>query len=278
MKKIVSISLLACIVALGSCNYESAAFKAMRASKDSLQNVYNMKDKETVEYLSIIEEVETNLAKIKEIEGNMSFNEGEATPDHRTRLQNDVAVIAQIIEENKAKVADLEQKLKNSNGRFAALNATIKRLNAQIAENESSIASLKAELEQKDVQIKALDSTVVVLNQNLSELNVAKEKVEVIASEQDKDLHTAYYFAGTSKELKNSGIIMKKGINKSKFTQIDIREVTSIDLNAKKGIVLSAHPASSYRIDVVEKKATLVITNVAEFWSISKYLVVKVKR
>src|SRR5690554_2359551 len=122
MKKIIPISLLACIAILSSCNYETQAFKDMRSSRDSLQNEYNIKDNETAEYLSIIEEVEMNLAEIKELEGNISFNSDEVSPDHRARLQNDVALIAQIIEENKSKVAELEQKLKASNGRFGALN------------------------------------------------------------------------------------------------------------------------------------------------------------
>ena len=279
MKKIVFSVFVACL--LSSCNFiaeKSELYKDTLAQRDSLQNVYDQKEQEAAEYLSIIGEVEENFAKIKAAQDVLTVNDGEtATVDHRTKVQNDLNYISQLVEENKAKIAELEQKLQRSNGRFAALNSTIANLKNQLAEKETFIADLQRQIGEKDLQIKNLDSTVVVLNTNLTDLGKAKAEVDSIASEQDKDLNTGYYYFGTAKDLKASGIIIKKGINKSKFTKIDIREVATIDLKAKSGIVLTTHPAGSYKINVVDKKATLTITNPTEFWSISKYLVIKTK-
>jgi hypothetical protein len=114
------------------------------------------------------------------------------------------------------------------------------------------------------------------------------QKSETI-SQQDKQLHTAWFVFGTKHELKKQNILTKDGLfsktkllekdfNKDYFTKIDIRIDKEIKLYSKSANILTAHPASSYTLDRdANKQYILRITDPQLFWSTSKYLVVQVK-
>ena len=61
------------------------------------------------------------------------------------------------------------------------------------------------------------------------------------------------------------------------FTKADKRELTEIVFDAKKAIVLSAHPTEAYTISPRDGQLVLQITNPELFWSVTKYLVVITK-
>jgi hypothetical protein len=94
---------------------------------------------------------------------------------------------------------------------------------------------------------------------------------------------------GTSKELKDNKVITKEGgvigigstkkintsdLNLSYFKEIDITQQSEIPINGKKAKLATSHPAGSYRFEGEVEK--LVIVDPAQFWSVSKYLVVVV--
>jgi len=273
MKKIVIFSLLAGFL-LSSCNYESPQFKAMKAEKEALEKAIAQKDKEANEYLAIINEIEQNLEQIKTVQGFITADQGEGTADSRTRIENNINLINNLLNENKAKIADLEKRAQQ----VGALQSRVNALRKQMEEKEAEIAELKLQLEQKQVKIQELENTVTEMNENVVVLTAEKRIIENVAAEQDAALHTAFYFFGTAKDLKNKGIdVKKRSLNKAAFKQIDTRDVTSINLNSKSGIVLTNHPLRSYKIHIIDKNATLEIINPTEFWSMSKYLVVKTK-
>jgi len=106
---------------------------------------------------------------------------------------------------------------------------------------------------------------------------------------QRNELNTAFYAVGTSKELRDNGVLTKEGgvaglggvnklntsdLKKDYFTQIDIMRTQEIPLAAKKAKLVTTHPEGSYKLDLASGK--LVITDANAFWSISKYLVVVV--
>jgi hypothetical protein len=69
---------------------------------------------------------------------------------------------------------------------------------------------------------------------------------------------------------------MGGNFNKSVFTAVDRRELSSIPTAAKKVKIMSSHPKDSYTLDVKEDKTvTIAIKNADKFWSVSKYLVVQ---
>ena len=67
-------------------------------------------------------------------------------------------------------------------------------------------------------------------------------------------------------------------MNKDYFTQIDIRTTKEIKLYSKDADILTTHPAGTYALEKDDKgQLVLKITKPAEFWSVSKYLVIQVK-
>ena len=110
--------------------------------------------------------------------------------------------------------------------------------------------------------------------------------------DQEDELNTAYYCYGSAKELKEQGVISKKGgfigigktaklsdnFNKEYFTKVDVSIINHIDIISKKVKVVTNHPSESYKIEgengSVEK---LVILDSDAFWSASKYLVMVVE-
>ena len=65
-------------------------------------------------------------------------------------------------------------------------------------------------------------------------------------------------------------------VNDADFTKADLRNVSSIPLNVKKATLMTSHPEGSYTFVKEGKVITeLSITNPEEFWSVSKYLVIR---
>jgi hypothetical protein len=122
----------------------------------------------------------------------------------------------------------------------------------------------------------------------LTEASMAQRK---LIENQTDVINTAYYTIGTYKELKAAGIVNKEGgfigigrtetitndFNKEYFTQIDIRETTTIPIEGgrKKVELLSNHSSNSfvYKQDG-ESIVAISISNSGEFWKNSKYLVI----
>jgi CBS-domain-containing membrane protein len=162
-------------------------------------------------------------------------------------------------------------------------------LNEQLAQKESDLLALKTELEKANYQIASLStdlSTITVQKVELEEQNT--QQAEVIAKQTD-DLNTAYYIAGTYKELKELGVVDKEGgfigigankelvnnFDASAFTKVDIRKFKELSINSKSAKVITTHSTDSYTLVEGDKTIEeLVIDNPDAFWKSSKFLVV----
>jgi hypothetical protein len=135
-----------------------------------------------------------------------------------------------------------------------------------------------------------LTTAVSNLNKNVEELSAAKAERESTIKTQDTELNNVWYILATDKELKAANIIsggglfrslqvMKGEFDKSGFTKVDLRNLTTLPLNTKKAKVLSSHPADSYELAVdADKMVTLQIIDAKRFWSVSRYLVISVTK
>ena len=116
------------------------------------------------------------------------------------------------------------------------------------------------------------------------QLTAANANKSHTVAEQDKMLNTDCYVFGTKAELKeqkilkNGDVLQSGDFNKDYFTKIDIRYDKVLNLYSKSAKLLTNHPEGSYAIKKDKNnQCYLQITNPAEFWSVSKYLVVQVK-
>lgn len=282
MKKILMIFAVAgCLVA---CDGGNGGKDSVESEKDSLRSVIEQKDNEINDLMGTFNEIQQGFDLINEAEGRVNMLKGNAERNNMAEnIRENMEFIQQTLAENKRKIAELENKLNSSSINSSKLKETVNRLMGQLKEKDEEIELLRSELAEKNVMIAALDSTVNVLKDENAEIRRDRDVSDEIARNQDVQLNTAWYVFGTSKELKEQGILQKGEVlkgeyNKNYFTKIDIRKVNVIPLESRYAELLTNHPANSYSLLKDSKgEYTLRITDAAKFWSVSKYLVVRVK-
>ena len=282
MKKILFMAAMA--TALVACDGTMNNGSEGDRERDSLRNVIDQKDNEINDLMGTFNEIQTGFDQINEAEGRVNMmRNGAENNSSAANIRENMEFIQQTLEENKRKIDELTNKLKSSSINSSKLKEAINKLTQQLNDKNAELEALREQLAEKDVKIEELSGTVSNLQQENEQVRQQKEATEQIAKNQDAQLNTAWYVFGTNKELKAEGILSKGEVlqgnyNKNYFTQIDIRKVNVIPLHSKSATLLTNHPAGSYTLLKDSKgEYTLRITDVAKFWRVSKYLVVKVK-
>jgi chromosome segregation ATPase len=249
-----------------------------------LRNIIDQKDNEINDLMGTFNEIQQGFDLINEAEGRVNMLKDNAENNSsRENIRENMTFIQETMEENRRKIEELENKLSSSTINSSKLKETISNLTLQLNAKTAELEALRAQLAEKDVMIAELGTAVNTLKDENAQVKQQKDEVEQIAKNQDSQLNTAWYVFGTSKELKEQGILQKGEVlkgdyNKEYFTKIDIRKVNVISLESKSASLLTNHPAGSYTLLKDSKgEYALHITDVAQFWSVSKYLVVKVK-
>ena len=291
MKKILLSVAVMVSMMFTACNSKSGDVEKLRQENDSLVQLNAQTKADFDEMLQLMNDVEDGFKQIKEAENYLvvqSSATGEVDMTTRERLKSDMQLVAQTLKDNKEKLAKLQSQLKNSKYQSSQFQKTVERLNAEIESKTAMIVSLQEELAKRDVRIQELDNAVSALAGQVNTLSEETEKQKSTISSQEKEINTVYYVFGTTKELKEQKIIsggglfkasevMKGDFNKNYFTKEDLRTFKQVSLESKKAKLLTAHPEGSYTFEKNDKDLlTLVITNPTEFWSLSKYLVIKV--
>lgn len=281
MKKIFFAAGLCCLIF--GCNGNQNN-NEKNEERDSLQSVIDQKDSEINEMMGALSEIQEGFNLINEAEGRVNMMKDNAEGNSmRENIMENMQFIQQTLADNKQKIQELESKLKSGSISAAKLRDTLANLQKQLEEKTKDIEELRATLEAKDVKIAELDQAVATLKEEKQQITEQRDQTEQIARNQDAQLNTAWYVYGTSKELKAHNILIKGDVlqgdyDKDYFIKIDIRKTTVIPFNSKSAELLTNHPAGSYTLLKDSKgEYTLRITNATQFWSVSKYLVVKVK-
>ena len=261
----------------------------LMTSNDSLQRVVVQKDSAIYAIMGTFSNIEDNLQAIKEKENIIALtaNGTESKQSREEKINGDIQLIYNMLLDNREQVSKLQAQLKKANVKTKELQQMIASLESKLQEKDEEILRLTQELEASNLKIEGLNNLVSNLNAVLDSLrNEDALKIATIEG-QEEALNTAYYVIGSEKELKEMGVLDKKGkfaigskkarkdFDNSVFTRIDIREQTSFNLNgAKKARVVTAHPLDSYTIYGQKTVDSLVVNNYYKFWGSSKYLVI----
>jgi len=283
MKKIVFMAALVSMLA-SSCIDGFKGGSNNDRERDSLRNIIDQKDDELNDLMGTFNEIQQGFDLINEAEGRVNMlRSGAENNDAAENIRENMQFIQETLEENKRKIEELQSKLNSSSINSTKLKEAIGSLTQQLNEKNAELETLRAQLAEQEVKIEELTGTVTTLQDENAQVKQQRDETVQIARNQDAQLNTAWYVFGTSKELKAEGILNKGEVlqgnyNKNYFTQIDIRKVNVIPLESKSASILTNHPAGSYTLLKDSKgQYTLRITDAAKFWSVSKYLVVKVK-
>ena len=281
MKRILFFFLSAIVIT--SCVEKSDKYKNLQSEieilrAEKIRTTYDMED-----MITTLNDIYTDMQSLREAENYLTIEpSGELSVDKQTQIKNNIRLIAETLQSNRQQLATLEERLKNSNIQSDALRKTIERLNAEINQKAQMISALQEELAGKDIRIQELDEHI----ENLLQTATAQGR---IISDQDKELHLAYYCFGTRKELREQDILTGGGLfsstkvlqgnfNRDYFLSLDIRENTEIQLFTRKAKVHTNHPENSYVYTKDQNgNLTLVITEPNLFWSMSRYLVIEVE-
>lgn len=259
--------------------------------KIALTQVIDERDSLINEWVVTFNQIEKDVQIIKEKEDyiNLKTSSGELSKDEKTRLLEDMKYISTLIDANRQKIFTLNKKLKESGATIMGLQDKIATLDSILAQDKLNMSALKADVMSKETQIKQLDSTLDGMKITIVEKNIT------ITTQMD-ELNKAFVTTGTFKELKEKGLVTKTGgfigLGKNKslnpnlpdslFTQVDVSTIKTIPLNSKFVKLITDHPLGSYKITYENVSTDILgyveITDPNQFWKISKYAVVEIKK
>ena len=282
MKKLFILTV--CAIALGSCNEGvKKAEEAAQQQRDSLEQIISQKDNEINDMMTTLSDIEEGFREITEAQNRVTLaKQGEGT-NTTQRIKENFQFIQSVMKQNKELINKLKQQVRESSVKGGQLKKIIDNLTEQMEKKDQQLQTLREELDKKDIHIAELDEKVADLNTNVTNLTAENTEKAQTISNQDKQLNTAWFVFGTSKELKEHNVLVKGKVlqgdfDKSYFTKIDIRIDKEIKLYSKSAHILTTHPASAYTLERdANKQYILRITDPQLFWSTSKYLVVQVK-
>lgn len=285
MKKIVSIIAIG-MMALTACN--GGKVKQLEDAKlmtdDSLRVALANQDS----LLVLLNDITDGMNQIKDLEKILT-NTSDLTSESQSRkdqIKNDMVAIQQALQERRQRLAELEDKLKKSQGYNTTLQRTIDNLKAEIANQETTISTLRNDLAVAKIQIADLGTKVDSLNTTVAAVTEEKTKAEEATTTAVNELNTCYYAIGTKKELKEAKIIETGFLRKTKllqadfqqsyFTKADKRTLTTIPTHSKKAKIITNMPEGSYDIQDIDGLKVVNVINPEKFWSMSNYLVIQV--
>lgn len=283
MKKLTILSVLALALAFTSCDFETQAFKDMRYQRDSIQYLQQTQLDELLGYMDIVQSVDSSFEAIRESQNLLSMVpvDGEGSQSVKQRVEENISMISNLLADNNARIAELEEKFNESDLKNTKLQKTINRLKRDLKAKNEEISKLYKDLEAKNFKIDSLLVENQMVGQRAAELTALSEVQQAQLQAQDQALHTAYFFMGTRKELKANDINVKdkdSGYRTSLFTPIDVRTFDRLETGSKSAKILTKHPENSYELVRDENKIyTLVIKNPENFWNASKYLIIQIK-
>ncbi len=244
---------------------------------------------ELIESINIIDE---NIQLIKEKEQIISLHAETGDLKGRTseQINHDINLIYELMVQNKSHIQELEQQLKNIGIQNQRSNQLIASLSKQLEEKNAEIIRLQKQLISGGIVLDQLNLEIIDLS---LELDALKKISDTTKSQLDLSIdqqNMAWYAFGSRRELRDQNILSRKGFlslgskqvlhkefNHDYFNEIDIRETDSLFLFSSKADILTNHPAHSYKLEKENKgDLTLIITEPAQFWSLSRYLVIQV--
>lgn len=288
---------LALVVAVSGCDRSKAKLEAALAEQQVISAQKDSLMTEILETSKFVADVNTELAKVKGLEGSTDSAEPGVPGAERDREQRQttLAKIQTVI----ARLDEKEQSLAKSEARIKELARRDSRLAKQVAEYKQSLADLRTAMQTQEATLMAvIDSQkteIATLAGRVDTLSTEKVALQDTVSQLTTARNTAYYAIGTKNELKEQGVVTQEG---SKFlffggTQLhpsrnpDPASFIKVDVT-RDSVIPLPKPDKKYKIVSRQSQQYLDSTTVTRdgkvqgevrianpeaFWSASKYLI-----
>ncbi len=271
----------------------NAQIQALEGQVDSLQRADSLKEATLNEFFASLAEIEQNLEVVSEkerlVNADMGYIwSGELEETKRERVAQNMEEINQLMSSNMSTIDRLGEMLQSSSIRVAHLQLMLSDMRSQLLQRDSTIGMLKTHVEVLQLNIDSL--SLALDSAGMANLQLANEVYD-----QRRRMDQAWYAHGTKSELKENGIIERKGgflgigrnntlkadFNPGYFTSISIAETDFIPfVDKKKGVeVVTSHPQDSYTIATNDQGVSigLQIKDKEKFWRATHFLVIVIK-
>ncbi len=263
--------------------------------RDSLMRVAKSQERQLNRFNSVISTLSQALDSVQQQEDMLFLDptgEGKASKaDALNNLNRFEAVLKaqqSHIDKLEKQLAEAREKESDDSGEEVkedhASASLIANLRQQLHQKDELIAQLRAELDRKDIDISNLQAIVDKQKTQITRLDEQNKRYTEALTRSSDMANRGFVAIDTKKNLEAKGIIRKgkidtrDALDRSKFSQVDIRKFTEITFDAKKPKILTSAPATTYTLTTDGKgQFTLRINNPAEFWSISNFLVIQTK-
>lgn len=260
-----------------------------------MEQTASQKDEDLNAFIDSFTAIQTNLDSIKQLEGIVTARVIE-NPEQNSNVEDaiveDMLLIYENMKQTRGQIESLEEELNSSSIASKKLKKLLANLKKDIIAKDNEITMLKEGLVEANIYIDKLMSSVDRLAlENERRVQVIQQK-NVELQEKEEEIQSGYWIAGKTKELRNQNVIDKEGaflgiggvkvvsedMNLEDLTQINIQEVTEIELSGKKPELVTSHPKHTYEFVMGEKNQVekLVIDDPDAFWQNSKVLVIVV--
>ncbi len=263
-------------------NEKQAEIERLSTENQELKQGMAQRDSTLQTFEESFTTIQRNLALISEREVAIQLKSGEIqlSDDSREEITKDIQAINNLLADNKETIERLNRRLASYGVDVSGYKTMIDQLQSDVDSKEEQIGYIKENLT-------AANFTIDILNEMLDSAEFRNEVQAGLIQMQSKELHTAYYALGSSRDLQRNDVIVKEGsiagiagakklkedFNKDYFEQISTLDVREIPLNSRKAELVTNHPSGSYSIEGEDNKI-LVINDINRFWSSTRYLVV----
>lgn len=287
-------------VTLTGCTGQSKKDQLMN-QLDSLAMADSLHKEDVKSMTDFVYLMSNGLDSITAQEGVINATQKEGGKVDKEKLRAQLQTLAQLVKRQRDRISTLEKEMEANKGAFSErLKKLVANYKAQLEAKDKQIAELNKQLNDKNASIAELNASVDKLTASNTELSTTVDEQSSTIDEQsstistqsstistqDATINRGYVAMGTASELKSKGIIKggflaKKKVNvqdlnTENFSAVDIRQYNNIKLNSSNPKVISQMPEDSYTIvKNGDNTSTLRITNTARFWSVTRYLVVK---
>jgi hypothetical protein len=284
MGKIYSLLIAFSILITVACKHENEHLKnqltdSLIAVNNDLIKQLEERDKLINSFMEGFNEIQLNLEEVRNKQLSVKINSTSKGQFEKQAIMDNIKAIDLLMQKNKQTILTLKDKLKLASSSNAA-------------GYENFILSLENMLSEKDKEIYSLLGNLNDVNDELGTMISMYSAAKTDVKQKDKKLNTAWYTAGTTKELINKGVISNEGgfiglgkmkklsetFNTQNFAEVDITKLKMIKLEAQKVKLITTHVTDSYSIVKTDEGCSLFITNAEKFWSASKYLVVLIEK
>jgi hypothetical protein len=272
---------------------ENTALKAeiakLKNENSKLKNEEFTMSSEIGEYRLMLEDIDENIAALDS--KNHIVKEILTTDKNDEDVEDDILL----------HISHMHSLLENSSHKVLFMEKNVKQLrkvdNAdyeEIHRLEMEVHNMARTIVARDNEIGALHEMVIAEGIGISALLDAYNEQTLYTDVLKEIINTAFFVAGTKKELRDMGIVDMKGgfvgigrvkaLNENASLEfmipIDIDKTDDIELDGKKAELITPHPDDSYSIVYNDNEA---VTNVniedkLHFWQETNYLVIELKK